>query len=131
MMAAYLLNGKICRYVDERCEQFLSIVACRFFFSFITDNLFGIDTFLITMLTASCPASHNFKWLTICSDGTYSSCLEATYFHKKLPPDFSDETVMAEGIAVQEDAGKLSALFIKAAAQHRFWDREKPKKVPA
>ena len=38
---------------------------------------------------------------------------------------------MRTGIVVGENGGNLSSLFIKAIAQHRFWDREKPDKVPA
>jgi catalase len=57
--------------------------------------------------------------------------LEATYFSKKLPEDNNDDTVMREGVIIGSDAKKLSAQFIAAIAQHRFWEREKPRKVPA
>jgi len=51
--------------------------------------------------------------------------LEAIYFSKKL----QNEKV-EEGVLIGE--GKtLVAGFIKAIARHRFWEREKPRKVPA
>ena len=67
----------------------------------------------------------------IAADDQAIRVLEATYFSKKLPADFSDETVLKEGIAMGDDANKLGRQFIKAIAQHRFWDREKPRQVPA
>jgi len=57
--------------------------------------------------------------------------LEATYFAKKLPEDNKDETVTREGVIIGTDASKLAKQFIQAIAQHRFWEREKPRKVPA
>jgi catalase len=57
--------------------------------------------------------------------------LEATYFAKKLPEDDSEESALMEGIVIQEDVKKLGNIFISAIAQHRFWEREKPRKVPA
>ncbi len=57
--------------------------------------------------------------------------LESTYFAKKLPADFSEDTVLREGLVVGEDSEKVAELFTKAIAQHRFWEREKPRKVPA
>ena len=67
----------------------------------------------------------------IAADSQAVQVLEATYFSKKLPADFSNESVMTEGIIVSDDAVKLSSLFIAAIKKHRFWDREKPRKVPA
>ncbi len=57
--------------------------------------------------------------------------LEATYFSKKLPEDNSEETVMREGVVIGADAGDVAQKFIEAMKQHRFWEREKPRKVPA
>ena len=57
--------------------------------------------------------------------------LDATYFAKKLPEDNSDATVLREGVVISNDAKKLAQQFIVAIAQHRFWEREKPRKVPA
>ncbi|RZK47166.1 MAG: catalase HPII, partial [Pedobacter sp.] len=67
----------------------------------------------------------------IAADTAAIQVLEATYFFKKLPPDYSTESVMSEGIVVGNNAGKLAELFISAIAMHRFWEREKPRKVPA
>jgi catalase len=57
--------------------------------------------------------------------------LEVTYFSKKLPPDDELDTVLTEGIVISENAKTLAELFIQAIAQHRFWDREKPRRIPA
>ncbi|MCF0050552.1 catalase [Dyadobacter sp. LJ53] len=57
--------------------------------------------------------------------------LEATYFAKKMPADFSDKSILAEGVIVGTDTDGLADKFILAIAQHRFWEREKPRKVPA
>ena len=57
--------------------------------------------------------------------------LEATYFSSKLPSDFSEETVIREGIVVSDNARELADKFILAICQHRFWEREKPRKIPA
>lgn len=67
----------------------------------------------------------------IAADNQAIQVLEATYFSKKLPEDFSDETVLKEGIVVGNDPAKLAKQFIQAIAQHRFWEREKPRQVPA
>ena len=67
----------------------------------------------------------------IAADTDALQVLKATYFGRKLPEDNSDETVLTEGIIIGSDISKLSKRFIKAIAQHRFWDREKPRKVPA
>jgi catalase len=67
----------------------------------------------------------------IAAEESAMQVLEATYFAKKLPPDNSKETALAEGVIINADLKKLGAYFISAVAKHRFWDREKPKKVPA
>ncbi|WP_282638238.1 catalase [Sphingobacterium thalpophilum] len=67
----------------------------------------------------------------IAADKEAVQVLEATYFFDKLPEEFSEETVLAEGIVVEENPDALADKFIKAIAQHRFWDREKPRQVPA
>ncbi|MFC6101155.1 catalase [Olivibacter domesticus] len=67
----------------------------------------------------------------IAADEQGLQVLEATYFANKLPSDFSDETVLTEGIVVNGDLKKLSEQFIQAIALHRFWEREKPRQVPA
>jgi catalase len=67
----------------------------------------------------------------IAADTQALQVLDATYFRKKLPADFSDESVLMEGVVVSNDPAKLSKQFINAIAQHRFWEREVPRKVPA
>lgn len=67
----------------------------------------------------------------IAFDASATPVLEETYFEKKVPSSFTTETVLREGIIVTDNAEKLSKLFISAIAQHRFWEREKPRRVPA
>lgn len=67
----------------------------------------------------------------IAADTQALQVLQATYFFKKLPPDNLNETVLSEGIVVNDKIKKLIPQFIMAISQHRFWDREKPRKVPA
>jgi len=67
----------------------------------------------------------------IAADEQALQVIEATYFSKKLPDDFSDETVLKEGLIISSDPAKLAKQFISAIAQHRFWEREKPRKIPA
>ncbi|TDG35392.1 catalase [Pedobacter changchengzhani] len=57
--------------------------------------------------------------------------LESTYFFKKLPKNYDEETVMREGVLVGADEKKLQNLFVKMIAQHRFWERENARKIPA
>ncbi len=57
--------------------------------------------------------------------------IAATYFSKKLPPDFSEESVLREGVLVGKADKKFTSLLIKMIAQHRFWEREKPRLIPA
>ena len=51
--------------------------------------------------------------------------LEATYFNKKL-----QDKKREDGVLIGEGK-QFPANFIKAIAQHRFWDREPARKVPA
>jgi catalase len=67
----------------------------------------------------------------IAADASAIQVLEATYFAKKLPADQSDESILTEGVVVNADADQLASQFIKAIAQHRFWGREKPRRIPA
>ena len=67
----------------------------------------------------------------IAADADAIQVLKATYFGRNLPADASRETVMKEGIIVWANATDLAAKFIAAIAQHRFWDREMARKVPA
>ncbi len=56
--------------------------------------------------------------------------LRSTYFGRKIPADNNDETIQFEGVLIGQIAA-LAPQFIDAIAQHRFWDREKARKVPA
>ncbi|MES2880898.1 MAG: DJ-1/PfpI family protein, partial [Bacteroidota bacterium] len=56
--------------------------------------------------------------------------IEQTYFAKKLPKDSKDATVVKEGVVVG-DAATVAKQFLLAIQQHRFWEREKLRKVPA
>lgn len=68
----------------------------------------------------------------IAVDAAARQVLGATYFAHKLPKeDNSPEAVMREGIVVEGDAAILAKHFKAAIAQHRFWEREKPRQVPA
>jgi catalase len=67
----------------------------------------------------------------IAADSQAMQVLEATYFSKKMPADFSDESVLKEGVVVGDNAKKLAKQFIAAIALHRFWEREKPREIPA
>ncbi len=65
----------------------------------------------------------------IAADKSGMQVLESTYFYKKIPADSA--TAISEGIVINQNINKLTQQFISAVSQHRFWDREKPKKVPA
>lgn len=67
----------------------------------------------------------------IAADEQALQVLQSTYFHKKLPAEYSKETVLREGIIVSADTAKLTELFKQMIAQHRFWERENPRKIPA
>ncbi|OJV19188.1 MAG: catalase HPII [Dyadobacter sp. 50-39] len=67
----------------------------------------------------------------IAADAGAMQVIEATYFARKIPADFSDESVLLDGIVISDDPAKLAKQFITAIAQHRFWEREKPRKIPA
>ncbi|UKT66145.1 catalase [Pedobacter mucosus] len=67
----------------------------------------------------------------IAADASAIQVLEACYFFKKLPAEYSEETVLREGVIVSDNASSLSELFVRMVAMHRFWDREVPRKIPA
>ena len=58
----------------------------------------------------------------IAADEEARPLLEATYFSKKLND---------EGVITNSKPASLAKQFITAIAQHRFWNREKERKVPA
>ncbi|MEO5682458.1 MAG: catalase [Chitinophagaceae bacterium] len=61
----------------------------------------------------------------IAAEKTAMQVLKATYFSKKL-----QDKKLEEGVLIGEGKN-LSASFIQAIAQHRFWEREKQRKIPA
>ncbi len=65
----------------------------------------------------------------IAADGDAMPVLEATYFSGKLPK--AGKTAADAGIVIETNAAALAANFIKAIKMHRFWQREKARKVPA
>ncbi|MEJ7739833.1 MAG: catalase [Chitinophagaceae bacterium] len=67
----------------------------------------------------------------IAADHDAYQVLRATYFGRKIPDDQSDDTALKEGIVISSNTDKLVDQFIEAIKQHRFWEREKPRKVPA
>ncbi|HEY1008462.1 MAG TPA: catalase [Daejeonella sp.] len=54
-----------------------------------------------------------------------------TYFGKKLPNSDDRETMLEEGIVIGSDNEVAAELFINSVSKHRFWEREKSRKVPA
>ena len=66
----------------------------------------------------------------IAADLEAGPVLQATYFFSKLPKDKSEKMAMQDGIAIGQSK-TLARTFIEMIAQHRFWQREKPGKVPA
>ncbi len=67
----------------------------------------------------------------IAADAFSLPVLKETYFGKYLPANHKEASQMIEGVIMHEEAEVLRAEFIKAIAQHRFWEREKKLKVPA
>ncbi len=67
----------------------------------------------------------------IAADTDALQVLDATYFRKRLPADNSDESVKTEGIVVGNNATEVARQLVLAMCQHRFWTREKARKIPA
>ncbi|MEO6327790.1 MAG: hypothetical protein ABIO55_02610 [Ginsengibacter sp.] len=67
----------------------------------------------------------------IAADSDALQVLKATYFGRKLPEDESEQTAMMEDVVITNDIDTLTERFSSAIARHRFWEREKPRKVPA
>lgn len=57
--------------------------------------------------------------------------LKSTYFSGQFPQYSSDEQALKQGLVIGKDLKTLASQFILAISQHRFWDREKSRKVPA
>ena len=67
----------------------------------------------------------------IAADSTAMQVLEATYFGRKLPEQNDEATVLREGVVIHDEPAILANLLVEAMKQHRFWKREKPRKIPA
>jgi len=63
----------------------------------------------------------------IAADAEGTVLLKATYVNKNIPADKADKNSTDPGVIINKKPGD----FIKAVAQHRFWDQEKARKVPA
>jgi len=66
----------------------------------------------------------------IAADASAMQVLQATYFRNKLPEQ-PMERALQDGVIITDDVNELSISFIEAIKMHRFWEREKPRKVPA
>jgi catalase len=67
----------------------------------------------------------------IAADADTLPLLKATYFGKNIAKGNKKPNAQMNGVIISEDATSLSKDFISAIAQHRFWEREKARKVPA
>lgn len=56
--------------------------------------------------------------------------IDATYFAKKILKDQTDKMALTDGVLIG-DGSSSQDLFVSMIAMHRFWEREKPMKVPA
>jgi catalase len=65
----------------------------------------------------------------IAADSDASTLLAATGFADQIPKNDSENSVLQSGIVVSDQPDILAKLFIKAIAQHRFWDREQLRKI--
>ncbi|MDF2191220.1 catalase [Paraflavitalea sp. CAU 1676] len=68
----------------------------------------------------------------IAFDKEAQQVLESTLFGKMILKDPAAQDIRQdEGIVIEADPKKLSGLFIAAIGQHRFWDRETYRDIPA
>lgn len=66
----------------------------------------------------------------IAADSEARPVLDATYFFSNAP-EFDGGSTLDEGIIIENDLKSLTDKFIRAIGKHRFWEREKKRKVPA
>lgn len=66
----------------------------------------------------------------IAADSEACPVLDATYFLSNAP-EFDGGSPLDAGLIIEGDAKSLADKFIKAIGRHRFWEREKKRKVPA
>jgi catalase len=67
----------------------------------------------------------------IAADEDAIQVLQVTYFSTRLPDPQNEGAGLREGIIISSDHKTRAGQFIKAIHQHRFWEREKARKVPA
>ncbi len=69
----------------------------------------------------------------IAFDARATAVLENTALGKKVLSNKQGEEPSegVDGVVVESNAKKLATRFILAIGQHRFWDRETSKEVPA
>ncbi|MHA4812605.1 catalase-related domain-containing protein, partial [Flavitalea flava] len=73
----------------------------------------------------------------IAADSAATPVLQRTYFADILPELVGNasktgaDKTLTNGILLNDKVNSLSKDFITAIGQHRFWEREKPRKVPA
>ncbi|WP_367209263.1 catalase [Sphingobacterium sp. R2] len=66
----------------------------------------------------------------IAADSEARPVLDATYFLSNAP-EFDGGSPLDAGLIIEGDVKSLADKFIKAIGKHRFWEREKKRKVPA
>jgi catalase len=67
----------------------------------------------------------------IAADDGALPLLAATNFHHKLPENGSMEAGLRDGVLIGPTDKTLAGSFVQAISQHRFWFREKARRVPA
>lgn len=67
----------------------------------------------------------------VAADKDALQVLQATNFAKKLPEPGDTDAAREDGVVIEANAKELVNNFIEAIKLHRFWKREKARKVPA
>src|SRR6185295_14607338 len=67
----------------------------------------------------------------IAADSAAEDLLLASYLGGQLEKGEKNKIALTEGLIFSNNLKEMSQQFIKAIGQHRFWDREKARKVPA
>jgi catalase len=67
----------------------------------------------------------------IAADPDAMQVLRATRFGRKFPEVVTADTPVEAGIIVNSNRPQLEQEFITAVSQHRVWEREDERKVPA
>ncbi len=68
----------------------------------------------------------------IAFDAAAQPVLESTYFGKKvLRVNPSEDVRDSDGVVVEANTKRLASKFIQAIGEHRFWERESSKEIPA